>query len=643
MKRRRLLLFFLILLCFSTYSHAQNANGIIDPSRAMDWSNVRIPGGVPVRNNICASLTSSATSATINAAIAACANGQVVSLAAGTYTIANGIDFGSHNNVTLRGAGPTQTIVKFTGGVGCLSPLSNGADVCVRLASGLVWISAAVQPGGSHAANWTGGYAQGTTSITLDTIGSAGNALTVGEVLWLDQLDDASDTNGVYTCQVFGACGNDIVGGAGRSGRGQAEAKHVTAITGSGPYTVTITPGLYGTNWRSGQTPAAWWVGPEVTGVGIENLTLDHTASGTTIMSGISFKGCDQCWVKNIRSINANRNAVWCYQDTRLVVRDSYFYGTQNASHLSYAFEGFTCADPLIENNIFQHLPEDTMMDVTMGMVASYNYDTDHDYVNANWQQAGHYAHSVGTLFNLREGNVSDGYTADNIHGTHNQETLFRNYFSGRDGTRTLQTVPILLYTHTRGYNVIGNVLGTSGYHTHYEDSIVNGQTTASEKTIYVLGFCQNVDNIAISDCSVNGTTMFRDSLTQSSLMRWGNYDVVNGAVRWDNAESSPAAVTYINAQSTPSNHNLPASFYLFSQPAWWSTPWGTPQWPAIGPDVTGGTGPGGHVYLIPAQLCYNNTSKDTNGVLNFDASACYASSSAAAPAPPTNLSVSVQ
>ena len=41
-----------------------------------------------------------------------------------------------------------------------------------------------------------------------------------------------------------------------------------------------------------------------------------------------------------------------------------------------------------------------------------------------------------------------------------------------------------------------------------------------------------------------------------------------------------------------------------------------TPPWPAIGPDVTGGSAPdgaGGFSYPIPAQLCYENTPVDHN------------------------------
>ena len=48
----------------------------------------------------------------------------------------------------------------------------------------------------------------------------------------------------------------------------------------------------------------------------------------------------------------------------------------------------------------------------------------------------------------------------------------------------------------------------------------------------------------------------------------------------------------------------LPPSFYLLGKPAWW----GSSAFPAIGPDVKAGAGPGSHNLGIPAQNCYLKT-----------------------------------
>ena len=98
--------------------HAQGSStstDVIDPARRIDWSRAGVLGGIPRRaDGSCASLDARATAADINNAIAACANG-VVNLAPGTYNLSAGVTFRGSSNVTLRGAGPEQTILKFTG------------------------------------------------------------------------------------------------------------------------------------------------------------------------------------------------------------------------------------------------------------------------------------------------------------------------------------------------------------------------------------------------------------------------------------------------------------------------------------------------------------------------------------------------
>jgi len=135
------------------------------------------------------------------------------------------------------------------------------------------------------------------------------------------------------------------------------------------------------------------------------------------------------------------------------------------------------------------------------------------------------------------------------------------------------------------------------------------------------------------------------DSLVALTSMRWGNYDVVNDAVRFVNADV-PSGISLF-ANPVPASQTLPPSFYLTARPsAWWGTPWGTPPWPPIGPDVTGGTVTsgtstlGGHAHKIPARLCYENTPIDgtygSNNVLLFNASQCYVSQPQSTPSSPS-------
>ena len=329
----------------------------------IDWSQAGVLGGIPNRaSGTCATLDPSATAVDINNAIAACSDG-VVYLNAGTYDLSSGIPFAGRGNVTLRGAGPDQTIVKFTGADPC-GGLS--ANVCIFAPSN-------VYPGNippTNISDWVGGYAQGTTQITLGS--TAG--LTAGTVLVLDQLDDQADTGGVFV-----SCGPGVSFEEcppSRSGRSQQQYVQVTSLNGND---VTISPGLYMPNWRASQQPQAWWWGNGADMNGVENLTSDHTNSTET--AGITFHGAYGGWVKNVKSLNANRAHTWIHQAARIEVRDSDFYGTKNAGALSAGVDFLLTSDDLMINNIFQHITTPVLMGPGAGSVVAYNFATDMYYV----------------------------------------------------------------------------------------------------------------------------------------------------------------------------------------------------------------------------------------------------------------------
>ena len=262
-------------------------------SRSIDWHSPGVPGGIPNRTTICTTLSPGATATQINTAIAACPGGQVVFLQAGTYNLSAGIIFNNKNNVTLRGAGPDQTFLMFTGGNNCGGL---GGDLCF-INGDANWSG-----GPGNTANWTAGYAAGTTSIVL----SSTTNLQVGSLLILDQLDDSAATGAVWSCQTVGACSQQGGIGQGRPGRGQTQVVRVTAISGGAcPCTVMISPGLYMPNWRASQSPGAWWSSSlPISGSGAEDLSMDHTGSsadgGTFIFNGYGI------WLRNIRSLNVH-------------------------------------------------------------------------------------------------------------------------------------------------------------------------------------------------------------------------------------------------------------------------------------------------------------------------------------------------
>ena len=160
----------------------------------------------------------------------------------------------------------------------------------------------------------------------------------------------------------------NTIASAGRSGRAQAQMVKVTAISGN---TVTISPALYMPNWRPSQSPQAFWGNSNSTvrNDGVEGLTVDNTSNTSGNRSNIYLIWCYDCWIKNVKSLNSDRNHVWLYQSAHVTVRDSYFYGTLHAASQSYGVESFLSADNLVENNIFQHITAPTVTDNTEGTV----------------------------------------------------------------------------------------------------------------------------------------------------------------------------------------------------------------------------------------------------------------------------------
>jgi hypothetical protein len=699
MKRVQSSLFlFLLLLIIPSCVHAQAWSGIIDPSRAVDWSRAGVPGGVPNRTTQCGPTiaaygTSSnpGSATTINKAIAACPAGQFVSLGAGTFyidaDIMNALPYTS--NVTLRGQGANSTFIIFSPGTSG-NCQGMGAAICLT--------------GSNNSANnednvcdWIAGYSVGANVITLANCGSTTPAigalggLHVGSVITLDQLDEATDTGTIWNCAVTNVCATANQGGGARTDgtcsggtciRSQQQQMTVTGISGSN---VSISPGVYMPNWRSGQKPQAWFANTTVTGVGVENLSIDNTNSGEG--HGIVLLNCNQCWVKGVRSLVANRSHVELAVCSHCVVRDSYFYQNVNHSSVSYGIELGSTSDSLIENNISQQVTDSapSCTGACEGNVMAYNLGIDSTYTSPGWFQASYYQHSSGDALNLWEGNIGTGYSADSVHGTHQFETLFRNYFigtqaAGCDGVAcNSQTVPIHLFAGSRYFNIVGNVLGQSGYHAHYQCNAfsIASCSVSGATVIFNTGYTggDGTPNPSIPHyCTSISCSAFSyyDPQVTNYLMRWANYDVVNASTQFNSAEVPTTLASFSNG--VPASQILPTSFYLSAKPMWW----GSLPYPAIGPDVSAGNvgnctsgslatfAPalatsssqcgggsftasvvGGHANTNPAMNCYLNVmggpADGTGSALTFNASTCYGKSgSATLPQAPTGVSAAI-
>jgi hypothetical protein len=623
MKRNIFLILSALLICFCNCLCAQTWSNILSQDRAIDWSVSGVASGIPSTGwTQCGStINADSTAATINSAIQNCSANHFVLLGAGTFSLNAGIVMKS--GVALRGMGADQTILNFSGNNSCNGL---GAAICIAGGDGSDYFgNAKTQPGGSNAATWTSGYTKGTNQIVLSNIGS--NGISVGKYIYLDQANDTSTNSGFFVCESTSAspaCSAE--GGNGDPGRvvssvsrQQVQIVKVTACSPScsNGATFTISPALYAPNYSSNKTPGAWWPSATIQNVGLENLSVDATNAGG--MANVVLFNAMNIWVKGtrqIRSCTCNRSIIWMWQAAHATIQDNYFYGTSGHSQ-NYGVESYIASDCLVMNNIFHHVVGPMVLHANTGSVYAYNYAINDSYDDGNlplyhYMIGASQGHSGGVMYNLMEGNIGPGLKADAIHGNQVANTVFRNYWLGYDSNRLDATNSVNFEAWSRYWNIVGNVLGKPGYHNAYAGT--------GSKAIYALGLSRS--------------TVPSDPLVETTMMRWGNYDTVNGGVRWTASENGSSAATF-PALTSPSQ-TLPSSFFMSVRPNWWPS---AKAWPPIGPDVTGGniSNLGGHVYTIPAQDCYSNVMKgpaDGSGsVLNFNADKCYYSLNA-----PVNL-----
>jgi hypothetical protein len=627
---KRLLPLIWILLLFSTFSFGQPWSNILASSRAINWSNAGLPATLPdgettpnpwtppTRTQCGSTISSGASPATINAAIAACSPGTYVLLGPGSFTFSSAnLDlFGPNssgnpiNGVTLRGSGAQGTKILLSG-------------------------TAQIQFGrayGSGSCTWASGYSAGTTSITVNSC--SGVTLVPGDIIELQQCDSgysgsgctgsASDNGGIYVCGYNqGVCNTDT-NQPGASHKWQQQTVYVTGVTsnGGGAYSVTFTPGIYMPNWSSGNTPTIGWVTPggsvaETYGAGLEDVTVDMSA-GLAINVGIAITNTYASWVKGVRIIGLGEYGVALYMESakNSLFANNYLYGTSSVNGVVFIMQEGTDSDDLVINNTATGGTFWQGTGSTEGNVLAYNYTRDAQssaYFNRLYQ------HEPGSAFMLYEGNEVGQVEDDDTWGTHDLNTWFRNYVSGQDPPFvTGDPQGFQFDSFARFENVVGNAIGSAPL-TNYQS------TYSSPESDYVFGL-----NVS-----------FNDTLMQSSLMRWGNCDTVTGTCRFQSSEV-PTTLAGNAARfniTIPSNNNLPCSFFLVGHTStpctpvtsggtglnWWKvcTTWTTfptscavsqaQPFPIAGPDITGGPYVNGHGYDNPAAIAFQNLPIDTS------------------------------
>lgn len=529
-----------VVLCL-ILGQALGKGDILPADRVTLWSSAGVEGGIPQVTNVYTTLPAGATLAQINSAIASCPANQVVQLSAGRYALGGGqILMNARNGVVLRGAGPS-TLLVFSG-----SPYQ--ANILVQ-GPNTPYIP---QTRPAFVADWVGGYAQGSTNIVLSTVAG----ISVGTIMWLDQINDNDDVGSNNSYEGCGGCGRE------NGTRSQQQMVRVQAINGT---SVTIWPPLHMANWRSSQSPQAWSVGALSLNCGIEDLAIDGTASspGSGYGANVAFLYTYNCWVRNITSTNeyGNNSAsshVFSWFSGHTSIRDSFFYGTRAASSMSYGVLLSLSHECLVENNIFQKVTGPVVIGAaSSGNVIAYNYCTNMYYIQPpTYLMSSMTPHDAHNCMNLFEGNYGNQVRADAFHGTSSHNVVFRNRLTGWDEpSRIYQNYAVMLDTFNRYWSFVGNILGTSGKHTVYE--ALAGTTAGAGMSIYIAGF------------STLPTKVPSDPKTVATMYRHGNYDTVNNTIMWT---------------GTNPDRTIPASMYLTAKPSWF----GNRPWPPFEPSNPG-------------------------------------------------------
>ncbi len=674
----------LTVLGSPSLARAQAWDGIISPSRAIDWSQAGIPTGIPSGSwTQCGSTIAAydGPADAISNQIGACGANQFVLLGPGTFTLSTSIDFQAKSHVVLRGSGADSTFLVFTGSSSQPSCNTGAAQLIGICGNKLDWWSS------PPVYTWTAGMSQGSTSITLsDTAGIAPLSSGYPTLIILNQNDDgytgypptgsALDNGGYFVCADLYATGP--VRGCSYNGpdgtppspfahRWQEELALGTAVD-SAAGVVTLAHPIEHPNWRAEQSPTAMLFGPTVVSSGVEDLSIDMQGN-QQIGYAINFSGAYQCWVRGVRVMNGYNWAIGALYSSHLQIESNYLYNGPGPD--SYGIRFSHTGDNQIVNNIIQKIRAPIVFDnPDSGSVLAYNF-TINDIFAGDAMFPAFWDHSAGDDFHLWEGNVGSGSAIDNCHGTHLDETTFRSFLTGWEscgngqcGDQTLKdwgTGAVQYLGYNRFGNIIGNVVGTPGVTTVYQTDSFGGNNSA----YYLGGGNPGID-----------PPMPPDPLTATTSLRWANWDAVTDATRfcgessntgWAAACSSTSEVpttapSYPNSLPTVGDTGagqppLPASLFLSGKPTWF----GTIPFPPIGPDVTGGnigqctgapntagqfaglpaTSDGqcngapldpnawaGHVNAIPAMACYLSLGGALDGTgeaLAFNASACYA------------------
>jgi hypothetical protein len=541
----------------------------IPADRITDWTpgvSVGVPGGIPTDRTHLIDVTKTPynadnTGATdaqpaIMKAIADAKPKDVVFLPAGKYRIDKSIAIaGGKSNLTLRGAGPEETVVL----------AHNQSHVAISPGDGGDW--------------WY------ENRLKLGITGSpkrGATVLSVGDTKGLD----AQPNGGIgQICQI--ALKNDRKLPVTGTTNWDYLRRQLSSIVAKTPTTVTISPGLL-FDLPADLAPVLRPGGRYAEGVGIEDLTVDGTNS--TMSRGLILVGTSVgCWVKNVILQKAERYIFVIDGSLQCEVRHCWLRQAKSAAGSNRGgLQMGLCSFCLVEDNIVADTFSNMEIDSSSGNVIAYNFCDDKSTQGGILGSSINSNHAPHGSFNLYEGNYVPRFQCDGYHGSASHDTAFRNWFHGTSTVTNQFWIAVNLNRFTRCYNIVGNVLGAKGHVWLYE----NQETGFSydKHFLYSFGFP------GMGNGWSNGK---RAQLSQGEP--WEDWQKLLSSARGQGPGPNGFQELDLDVKATAilkGNYNfkdrgvpeseslggakLPASLYLKAKPAWF----GNLAWPAFGPDV---------------------------------------------------------
>lgn len=412
-----------------------------------------VPGGIwQYRNRTVINVTGldptgvNDASAIIQAAIDAAAENTCVKLPAGTFRLNNGINVGirsdrtaAKRNITLRGAGMGQTILKTYGGAAV--SMSGGGGFPTYFPS---------------AAYLTADTPAGSTTIQIS--------------------ESVADSAGLH-CVIEGYH-DPAVPLVSVGGTGDVRPTYLR-LTGASGNTATFFPPLpfplkAGAKFtRETGTGAPHYV-IHTNGIGLEDLTVDGANSTSQITIGMF--STRHSWIYNVEvknvqnyginaAFNLQSSIIHCKVHTHI---DSYPSYTSRNLILIGASTLMLVEDNIIANGF-------SAFELNAGVILSafsHNFcdrigirDTIASVFNIN--------HGPHNSFNTYEGNIAARIQSDGYFGSSSDEMLHRNWFHGTNGVHTTDwatstpvtnnRLPITLNRFAHNFNLVGNLIGRTG------------------------------------------------------------------------------------------------------------------------------------------------------------------------------------